>query len=141
MKVTAASLLLAALGSGVADARPQAPKDDFVIQASEFGPQQLRASSAPSAMSMATLRGMKTNYRQQQRDAGAFKRDKYERAGPIPCVDGKAGEYACGRVDLVDFLRHQDTGSTVLEGNDIWGTCDRHPRPAYCGPGRAGSHR
>ena len=124
MKVTAASVVLAALGSGVVEARPQAPKNDFVIQASQFGPEQLRASSAPAAMSMATLRGMKTDYRQQQRDAGVFKRDKYERAGPIPCVDGKAGEYSCGRVDLVDFLPHQETGSTALEGNDIWGMCD-----------------
>ncbi|KAK8136834.1 regulatory P domain protein [Apiospora sp. TS-2023a] len=117
MKATVASLLLAAMGTG-SEARPR----EVQISAQMFGPAQLEAFSAPQAVSMDTMKQEKLGYRDVQRAAGTYDLNRYERAGPAPCVNGTAAGYACNRVDLKDFLRHQDMGATkVLEGNDVWG--------------------
>ena len=38
-----------------------------------------------------------------------------------PCINGKAGEYQCRNVNMHGFLSHEDLGSQVKMGNDIWG--------------------
>lgn len=109
MKATITSLLLAALaGSSMA-----AVDEDT-----------LRAASAPNAVSMSTLKQRKINQREKDIADGVFDVDRYEATSATPCVDGKAGEYSCNNVDLLGFLRHQDTGSRTREGNDIWGWTD-----------------
>lgn len=71
---------------------------------------------------MDVMKQEKLGYRDAQRAAGTYNLNRYERAGPASCVNGTAAGYACSRVDLKDFLRHQDMGATkVLEGNDVWG--------------------
>lgn len=47
------------------------------------------------------------------------------------CVDGKAGEYACNKIDLKAFLRHQDMGSRTRVGNDVWGWTDSSTGKEY----------
>lgn len=86
-----------------------------------FNADTLSAKSAPNAVSMATLRQRKAEQRQRDAAGGFFDVDRYEAVGPSSCEDGKAGEYLCNNVDLLGFMRHQDTGSQTREGNDIWG--------------------
>ena len=38
-----------------------------------------------------------------------------------PFVKGKAGEYACNKVNIHGFLSHEDLGSQTKAGNDVWG--------------------
>ncbi|KAK8856533.1 regulatory P domain-containing protein [Apiospora arundinis] len=117
MKSAVASLLLAAM-SGSSEARPH----EAQLNARMFGPAELQAFTAPQAVSMVNLKQEKISHRESQRAAGTYDLNKYERAGPAACVNGTAAGYACNRVDLMGFLRHQDMGATkVLEGNDIWG--------------------
>lgn len=73
-----------------------------------------------SAGSMAELRELKMQTWAAQNEAGVFDVDRYEAlAASTPCVNGKAGEYQCNKVDLISFLRHQDMGSSTRKGNDI----------------------
>ncbi|EPQ29607.1 uncharacterized protein PFL1_02826 [Pseudozyma flocculosa PF-1] len=37
------------------------------------------------------------------------------------CVNGKAGEYPCRNVNMLDMLSHTEMGSKTAEGNDCWG--------------------
>jgi hypothetical protein len=113
MKTSITSVLLAAAaGSAVAQ------------QITSFNADSLRATSAPNAVAMSTLKQRKNTQRDRDRAAGVFDLDRYEAAASgSPCVDGKAGEYSCNNVDLLGFLRHQDVGSQTREGNDIWGMC------------------
>ncbi|EGX91500.1 hypothetical protein CCM_05658 [Cordyceps militaris CM01] len=110
MKGSAATLVLAGLAAG------------FVAPGGKvaFSAQQLAASSAPNAVSMATLKGIKIQQREDDRAAGLFDVDRYAATGAAPCVSGKAGEYSCRNVNLAGFLRHQDMGSVEREGNDVW---------------------
>ena len=73
---------------------------------------------------MDRLMDLKIKHWDKMRADGAF--DKFDNArkqaiGYTACVGGKAGEYACDRVDLLSFLSHQEMGSTTKEGNDVWG--------------------
>ena len=86
-----------------------------------FNADTLRAQSAPSAVSMATMKGRKVAQREKDIADGVFDLNRYEATGATACVDGKAGEFQCNNVDLLGFLRHQDAGSRTREGNDIWG--------------------
>ncbi|KAH8433784.1 uncharacterized protein LDX57_011418 [Aspergillus melleus] len=70
---------------------------------------------------MAHLMSLKLEHRERARSQGLFKVNKYIDQGSTKCVDGKAGEYSCGNVDLQGFLSHQALGSTTREGNDVWG--------------------
>lgn len=113
MKATIASILFAALATtSVAQE----------MSTAQFNEDTLRASNAPSAVSMSVLRGRKAALREQQIADGVFDINRFTSTGPIPCVDGKAGEYSCNKVDLKGFLAHKDTGSATREGNDVWGT-------------------
>ncbi len=86
------------------------------------------ASSIHAQGEMDRLMAMKIKHWDSMRAAGAF--NKYDNAnarmqakpvGPIACVDGKAGEYSCDKVNLLSFLSHAEMGSATKEGNDIWG--------------------
>lgn len=118
MKASVTSLILAAL-AGTSAAQSM----------SVFNADTLRATSAPNAVNMAVLKGRKVAQREQDIADGFFDLDRYESTGATPCVDGKAGEYSCNNVDLVGFLRHQDTNSRTREGNDIWGMAISHAGP------------
>jgi len=73
-----------------------------------------------AAVSMAELKQLKMADWAVQKEAGAFDVDRYSAlAAGTPCVDGKAGEYKCNKVDLMSFLRHQDMGSSTRQGNDV----------------------
>jgi hypothetical protein len=76
---------------------------------------------------MSTLKRLKLDAWAAQSEAGIFDIDRYAAQAATPCVNGKAGEYACNNVDLVSFLRHQDMGSSTRRGNDIWGEQDTGP--------------
>lgn len=78
---------------------------------------------------MERLMRLKMDQRERMRAEGAF--DIFDNVrlgavGPTPCTDGKAGEYACERVDLRGFLSHAQMGSATKEGNDIWGKSHPH---------------
>ena len=78
-----------------------------------FGP-------ASAAASMAELKELKMATWSAQAEAGVYDVDRYQAlAATTPCVNGKAGEYRCNKVDLVSFLRHQDMGSSTRKGNDV----------------------
>lgn len=113
MKASITSLILAAL-AGTSAAQ----------SISVYNADTLRATSAPNAVNMATLKARKVAQRDQDIADGVFDLDRYESTSATPCVDGKAGEYSCNNVDLLGFLRHQDTNSRTREGNDIWGWTD-----------------
>lgn len=73
-----------------------------------------------SAESMAVLKELKMKAWSQQQETGAYDLNRYASVmATTPCVNGKAGEYQCNKVDLVSFLRHQDMGSSTRKGNDI----------------------
>lgn len=87
-----------------------------------LGPDQLRASNAPNAVSMDVLKQKKLDQHSADREAGVFDLDRYVPKKNVKCkANGKAAGYACKNIDLVEFLRHQDMASTTREGNDIWG--------------------
>ncbi|KAI9167914.1 hypothetical protein HJFPF1_04055 [Paramyrothecium foliicola] len=112
MKASLASVLLATLaGSAVAEK----------INTAKFNADFLRATNAPNAVGMAELRQRKIAQHEAEVAAGAFDLNRYEATGAVACVDGKAGEYSCNKVDLKGFLRHQDMGSRTRVGNDVWG--------------------
>lgn len=73
------------------------------------------------AKEMAELMSIKTAQRNAQRSNGLFDAGRYSQQTKTPCTNGKAGEYSCDKVDLYDFLSHQEMGSTTREGNDVWG--------------------
>ncbi|KAJ6789658.1 hypothetical protein PWT90_08672 [Aphanocladium album] len=110
MKAPVATLVLAGLAAGLVT-----PNNKAALLA-----QELSAQSAPNAVSMAEMRTMKTQQRQEDRAAGAYDADRYTAQAATKCSNGKAGEYLCRNVDLKGFLRHQDTGSGDREGNDLW---------------------
>ena len=113
MKPSFTSIFLAALAAGTT-----------VAEKKIFTEDDLRATSAPNAVSMQTLRARKEAQFSKDRANGLYDLDRYEKLGATPCKDGKAGEYSCNKVDLQAFLRHQDTGSQARAGNDIWGWTD-----------------
>ncbi|SPO06072.1 uncharacterized protein DNG_08761 [Cephalotrichum gorgonifer] len=113
MKATFASVLLASLAG-----------TSMALEASAFNADTLRASSAPNAVSMAALKERKVSHREKEIADGVFDLNRYAAVGPTACVNGKAGEYSCNKVDLLGFLRHEDVGSVTREGNDIWGWTD-----------------
>lgn len=86
-----------------------------------FGPSELKASSAPQAVSMKVLREKKIQQHEKDREQGVFDVDRYKLQDATSCEGGKSGEYACKNVDLKGFLRHQDMQSRTREGNDVWG--------------------
>lgn len=112
MKASIASIFLAGLATGAAAQS---------IKASDFKANTLKASSAPNAVAMSTLRQRKESQFEKDRAAGMYDIDRYAASGAEACVDGYAGEYQCNNIDLKGFLRHQDVGSRTREGNDIWG--------------------
>ena len=72
------------------------------------------------AETMAQLKQLKEATWAVLNETGAFDLNRYEALqAPSPCINGKAGEYQCSKVDLVSFLRHQDMGSSTRRGNDI----------------------
>ncbi|MGH3714636.1 MAG: choice-of-anchor B family protein [Micromonosporaceae bacterium] len=54
--------------------------------------------------------------------------------GPVPCQDGKAGEYPCKNVDLLSVLPLNSIGGG--NGNDIWGWTDSTTGKEYAIVGR-----
>lgn len=113
MKATFGSIVLAAwAGSALAQK----------IDTSEFDATFLTAQVATNAIGMEELRGRKESQRAEDLAAGVFDEDRYTAlATGTSCVNGKAGEYSCNKVDLKGFLRHQDMGSRTRVGNDVWG--------------------
>jgi choice-of-anchor B domain-containing protein len=58
----------------------------------------------------------------RRKAAGAFDSTQYATiTEPIPCVDGRAGEFRCSNVDLLSFYSHADLGSATGEGSSSWG--------------------
>ncbi|CEJ94792.1 hypothetical protein VHEMI10304 [[Torrubiella] hemipterigena] len=86
-----------------------------------FGPHNLQANHAPHAVDMAAIMDMKLRQHATDMKDGMFGYNKYKKQPPTACVRGRAGEYACDRVDMKGFLRHQDMHSRTRTGNDIWG--------------------
>jgi len=73
-----------------------------------------------TAESMAVLKELKLASWSKLQEAGAYDINRYEALrASTACVNGKAGEYSCNKVDLISFLRHQDMGSSTRKGNDI----------------------
>ncbi|KAH7020319.1 hypothetical protein EDB80DRAFT_560520 [Ilyonectria destructans] len=71
---------------------------------------------------MDSLKSIKVAQWEQQRQDGVFDEDQYmSLAASTACVNGKAGEYSCDKVDMMAFLSHQDMGSRTRMGNDVWG--------------------
>lgn len=73
------------------------------------------------ASEMDLLMEMKTAERAAMRSRGDFAKGKHARREKEKCKDGRAGEYACDNVDMLDFISHEEMGSTTREGNDVWG--------------------
>lgn len=122
MKASQASLLVAALaGPALARPGPAVPGPDVLAQKAVYGPDELRAYTAPHAVSMDALKQKKLDQLARDESAGVYAKDHYKSQGAADCVDGKAGEYSCNRVNLRGFLSHQDTQSSARRGNDIWG--------------------
>lgn len=79
----------------------------------------VRGSSASAAM-MDTIKEMKLDQWAKSRADGMFDLDRWEPfTSPLPCEDGRAGEYRCNNIDMVGFLRHQDAGSETRVGADL----------------------
>jgi hypothetical protein len=86
------------------------------------------AATTTASETMSVLRKLKLDTWSAQSEAGIFDIDRYAAQAATACVNGKAGEYRCNKVDLVSFLRHQDMGSSTRRGNDIWGkVLNLHP--------------
>lgn len=79
-----------------------------------------------AAEEMERLMALKVAQREAQRAKGVFdSRRNQPLASFQPCVNGKAGEYSCDKVDLHGFLTHEEMASTTREGNDVWGKLTR----------------
>lgn len=117
MKGSVATLLLASLGSTLA-----APSAQPISRATAFfSAQQLKADSAPNAVSMDEMMNLKMQSKAADRAAGMYKKNKYKKQRYLPCSNGKAGEFACKNADLQYFIPHQQMESQAREGNDLWG--------------------
>jgi hypothetical protein len=82
----------------------------------------LQSMSMEGANMMQSMMQYKQTLHDERRAAGDFDLDRYSRAESAQCINGRAGEYSCRNVDLLDHLRHQDMGSFSRDGNDIWGS-------------------
>jgi hypothetical protein len=89
------------------------------VAAADIDLQSMQLMQAGNTMQ--SMMQYKQNVREKQRAAGEFDINRYQRAEPTQCINGKAGEYQCNNVDLLGHLRHQDMGSTSREGSDVWG--------------------
>ncbi|KAH7408776.1 hypothetical protein DE146DRAFT_388339 [Phaeosphaeria sp. MPI-PUGE-AT-0046c] len=114
--------LLASLAATI-DASPMPNKRAQAqrIEASIFGPAQLKSAVAQTAVSMEVLKEKKLAHQSAKEQAGQFAMNAYSAMDATACVNGTAGEYKCNNVDMMGFLRHQDMGSRTRVGNDIWG--------------------
>lgn len=88
------------------------------------------------AQEMERLMQLKQEQRARQRAAGVF--DQYgtsriARVAQTKCVNGKAGPYACDKVDLLGFLSHAQMESQTKEGNDVWGTTSYSAHDGHSG--------
>ncbi|PGH32746.1 hypothetical protein GX50_04460 [[Emmonsia] crescens] len=73
-------------------------------------------------MQMHRLMDMKLASREKLRKDGLFDEGRFKSTNNAQrCVNGKAGEFSCNKVDMTAFLSHQDMGSRTREGNDVWG--------------------
>lgn len=71
---------------------------------------------------MELLKTLKVQQLEKMKAEGFFDKGKYGAVKAVtPCRGGKAGEFACDKVDLHSFLSHEQMGSTTREGNDVWG--------------------
>jgi choice-of-anchor B domain-containing protein len=86
-----------------------------------FSAQELKADSAPNAVSMDEMMNLKIQSKAADRAAGMFKKDKYKKLRYLPCSNGKAGEFSCKNANLQYFIPHQQMESQAREGNDLWG--------------------
>lgn len=92
------------------------------IFSGQFDAKSLQADQvSTAAIPMEVLRQRKLDQAARDDADGVFDLDRYVKHEPSSCVSGLAAGYTCSNVDLVGFLRHQDTGSTARAGNDIWG--------------------
>jgi predicted O-methyltransferase YrrM len=66
----------------------------------------LGLASTAMAKEMAELMTVETAERNAQRNYGLFKRGHWNKRNKEKCRNGKAGEYACDNVDMMDFLSH-----------------------------------
>jgi len=103
------------------NASPTPNKRAQRIEASQFGPAQLKSAVAQTAVSMEVLKDRKMKHQSAKESAGQFAMDAYSAMAGTPCTNGTAGEYKCNNVDMMGFLRHQDMGSRTRVGNDVWG--------------------
>jgi xanthine dehydrogenase molybdopterin-binding subunit B len=113
--------LLASLAASI-NASPTPNKRAQRIEASDFGPAQLKSAVAQTSISMEVLKARKMEHQAAKEQAGQFAMNAYSAANSTACVNGMAGEYKCNNVDMLGFLRHQDMGSRTRVGNDVWGT-------------------
>ncbi|KAI4289313.1 MAG: hypothetical protein L6R35_001413 [Caloplaca aegaea] len=84
------------------------------------------ATAIHAQVEMDRLMDLKTKQWDRMRAEGVFNRydnpnARVQAVGPTACVNGKAGEYSCDKVNLLSFLSHAEMGSSTKEGNDIWG--------------------
>lgn len=114
MKGSVTSFVLAAL-AGVALAAPSR------VPTAETMAAHLEAHEALNAVSMEQVMKMKLDQQARDERAGLFAPDRYVLQPLTACNNGKAGEYACNKLDLKGFLRHQDLGSRSRRSNDVWG--------------------
>ncbi|ORY18877.1 hypothetical protein BCR34DRAFT_296828 [Clohesyomyces aquaticus] len=85
-------------------------------------------ASTAMAKEMVELMTVKTAQRNAQRVEGVFKKGRWNKRTKEKCRNGKAGEYGCENVDMLDFLSHEAMGSMTREGNDIWGWTSKDGR-------------
>lgn len=117
MHASLTSLLVAAL-AGSAAAAPQQQQDQ---EPEVYNADNLNTDTSPFAIEMPELQRIKLAQHDEERAAGTFDMDKYPEQAATKCKNGKAGPYSCKNIDLKGFLRHQDMGTKLLQGNDVWG--------------------
>lgn len=79
-------------------------------------------ASAADPSVMQSLKALKESQWEGFRAQGIFDPGQYnDRNRYARCRGGKAEEYKCHNTDVHGFLSHEEMGSDVRMGNDLWG--------------------
>ena len=80
---------------------------------------------------VADLKGLRPHQRRELKSFRAGQAAMNSSSGPVPCEGGRAGDFACTRVDLLSHVALGDFALEPSSANDVWGFLDLNTEREY----------
>ena len=80
---------------------------------------------------VADLKGLRPHQRRELKSFRAGQAAMNSSSGPLPCEGGRAGDFACTRVDLLSHVALGDFALEPSSANDVWGFLDLNTEREY----------